>query len=373
MEKNKVISNIDQLNPERLTKVFKKKGYLSDGKVTKIIKKKSQETNSSYVHLLELEFSTNAQPEPISPEIAVKIPKNDHILKLAMKHDVKFYNIVAEHMNEMPIPTCYEAVFSEETGLSHTIIENLSKTHDTRGFRLDYLSSSSKRYFEKAIDCLAEIHAFWWDHQKLIDLSRHSFVLYTRKENSLNEEQIFKYFNNQNSNLKQFLDLFGDGMSEKRIELIKTVFSLYPQLAYERLTKKNITVIHADAHFWNFFYPKDIADPKSKAILSDWHLWSIGVGCQDLAYMIGLFFFPDFRHLIEKDLIKRYHYNLLKLGIQNYSWADCWYDYKLFALLNLYRIIFWWELDMTSWEWWDRFESSILTIEDLDCMELLNR
>jgi carboxylesterase type B len=46
--------------------------------------------------------------------------------------------------------------------------------------------------------------------------------------------------------------------------------------------------------------------------------------------MIGMWFFPDYRHLIEKDLIKRYHDNLLKFGINNYSWdnmMDYWVSF----------------------------------------------
>jgi len=46
-----------------LTRIFKNKGYLSQGKVTKIIKKKSQETITSFVHFLELNFSTDAQEQ----------------------------------------------------------------------------------------------------------------------------------------------------------------------------------------------------------------------------------------------------------------------------------------------------------------------
>ena len=385
MKEQKVITNIEQLTPEWLTSIFKNKGYLSQGKVTKIIKKKSQETITSNVHFLELTFSTDAQKEPASPEIVAKIPKPTDFANVVGKHEAKFYNIVAKMMNEMPIPTCYDATYSEETGLSHIILENLSKTH------LEYLESSiwnpyppSKRYFERAIDCLAELHAFWWDHAKLEELSKNSNILYTFKENSFNEDynedqkgtlkQFLEFVNSnedQKGTLKRFLEFVGDRISNNRKELFKTIFSLYPQVAYERIKKENITVIHADAHFWNFFYPKDMTNQKSKAILSDWQTWSISVGGQDLAYMIGLFFYPDYRHLMEKELIKRYHNDLLKFGIKDYSWDDCWYDYKLFAILNIYRIIWWWSVNMPSQLWWPRLESSISTIEDLNCMELL--
>jgi hypothetical protein len=339
-----------------LTSIFKNKGYLSQGKVTKIIKKKSQKTITSHVHFLELNFSTDAKTEPPSPEIVVKLPKHNDEFKLYGRQEAKFYSIIAENMIEMPIPTCYNAVFSEETGLSHIILENISKTHETlSGF------PPSKRHCEMAIDCLAEIHAFWWDHKNLKELSKQSkgpislFLKTVKKEA-----------------LQRFLEDVGDKMSDNRKSLLKTIFSLYPQVLRERITKKNLTLIHTDAHLGQFFYPKDIDNEKYKTILSDWQGWNIGVGGLDLAYMIDLMLFPDYGHLIEKDLIKRYHSHLIKLGIKNYSWDNCWYDYILFTFLNIYTCIWWWNKGMVSSSFfWARLETSLSTIEDLNCMELL--
>jgi len=68
MKENKIITDIEELTPEWLTHIFKKKGYLSQGKVTKIIEKKTLEHYSSIVHFLEVSFSTDAQTEPDSSE-----------------------------------------------------------------------------------------------------------------------------------------------------------------------------------------------------------------------------------------------------------------------------------------------------------------
>jgi len=368
MNGKSVITDIKQLTPEWLTNIFKKKGYLSNGKVTKIIKKNSLKTFISNWHFLELNFSNNAQTETISSEIAVKTPKPNDIAKLLGKHEVKFYNIVAETINEMPIPTCYDATFSEETGRSHIILDYFSKTHIAL---MDAPLPPLKRYCERAIDCLAELHALWWDHQKLQELSKHSFVFDLHKENSFNEKKILSWFKKENRSLKRLIRFLGDRMSNKRKELFDALFSLYPQLAFERIKKKNITLIHADANFWNFFYPKDIENEKNKAKLFDWDVWAIGVGGQDLSHMIGYFWYPERRHLMEKDLIKRYHNDLLKLGVKSYSWDECWYDYKLSALLILYRVAWFWSLMPHLGLWWSGLERSILTVEDLNCIELL--
>ena len=76
---------------------------------------------------------------------------------------------------------------------------------------------------------------------------------------------------------------------------------------------------------------------------------------------------------MEKDLVKRYHNNLLKFGVKNYSWDDCWYDYKLGALLNLYKIVNYWYWEAPPFLWWYALERIFLTVEGLNCKEILER
>ena len=384
-----VITDIEQVTPERLTSIFKNKGYLSNGKVTKTIKKNSEISVTSNMHYMELNFSNDAQTVPTIPNIVVRFPKHYEYNKMIGRHEAKFYDIVAENMNQLPIPICYDVAYSEETGWSHIMLEDLSKKHveiePSQGGGC--APPPTKQYCEKAIDSLAELHAYWWDHPKLMELSKYSYTFYDFKENSYNDQDLamisvappdqysegFTRFENVNDNLvfDQFRKLLENRISDKRKSYLQRLFSSFPLIAHERIKTKNITIIHNDAHMGNFFYPKDMLNQKSKAKLIDWQTWGIGVGCQDIAYMIGMWFFPDYRHLIEKDLIKRYHDNLLKFGINNYSWDDCWRDYKLFALLNLYRIIFWWCFKPPLALLWMRLECSLKTIEDLNCMELL--
>ena len=220
-----------------------------------------------------------------------------------------------------------------------------------------------------AIDSLAEFHAFWWDHPKLKELSKHSFIFYTFKENSFNEKEISSWFKNEHRTLNRMLKLSGDQISDKQKELFEIVFSRFPEIAYERMKQGNITVLNGDAHQWNYFYPKDSENEKLKAILSDWDFWSIGVGGQDLALMMGFMWPPEARHALEKDLIKRYHNNLIDLGVKNYSWEECWYDYRLLAFLNLYKVVNYWERDRP--DTWLALNNSFAAIGDLNCMELL--
>jgi len=371
MKENKVIIDIEQLTPEWLTRIFNNNGYLSQGKVSAIISRNSLEHFSFNLHFLELAFSEDAQTDGVSSKIVVRtsIPYSTPS-KILNKHEVKFYNLVAESMDEKLIPTCYDATFSEETGHSHIILDDLSKPHIEYGI-LNYPIPPLKRNCERAIDFLAEFHAFWWDHKRLKELSKFSFTFHNLKENSYNEKEILNWFENEKQTLNRMLNLLGDRISSKRKELFKTVFSLYPQLVYERIKEKNITLINYDASFSNFLYPKDIENEKSKVKLIIWQDWALGVGTIDLAHMIGLYWLPERRDLMEKELVKRYHMAISNFGVKNYSWEDCWYDYRFSALLNLYSVVYWWDYGFNPYPWWNALEIAFLTIEDLNCMELL--
>ena len=360
MKEKGVITNIEQLTPEWLTNIFKKKGYLSNGKVTKIIKRNSQETFTSYVHFLELNFSNDAQTEGASPEIVVKIPKSVDIAKLVGKREVKFYNTMKDFNEELQIPICYDATFSEETSQSHIILDDLSKTHIELS---NWPLPLSKRHCELAIEGLAKFHAFWWDRENLEEII--SFM---------NKKIIFSMFEAHEQTLNRILKFLGDRMSDTRRNLYKKVFSLYPQLIWRRISKnKNRTLQHGDAHFWNFFYPKDIENECNEVYLIDWQSWGPGFGTGDLTYMIGLHWFPERRCEMEKELTKRYYNALIKHGVKNYSWDDCWYDYRLFAIGNLYIPIIQCNMKLPPFIWWAHLERACLTFEDLNCMELLEK
>lgn len=93
-----------------------------------------------------------------------------------------------------------------------------------------------------------------------------------------------------------------------------------------RLTdRRALTIIHGDAHSWNFLFPRSGSGP---AYLIDWQLWHVDVGARDLAFFMALHWYPNRRRELEASLIERYHEALLAYGIANYSLDDLWLDYR---------------------------------------------
>ncbi|MHA1952796.1 MAG: hypothetical protein ACXAAM_00160 [Candidatus Heimdallarchaeaceae archaeon] len=376
MQEEKIITDIEQLTPEWLTTIFKKNGFLSNGKVKAIPMRKPIEAFSSKANALEITFSEDDIMKFSSLQIIIKIasPKKE-LDKFFSKKEVEFYNLIAEEWGDRLVPICYDAKYSEETGHSHIILEDLSSTHNEYKMT-NWLLPPLKSYYEKAIDCLAEIHAHWWDHERLTEISKYSYFFsnFGEPPSDRNKFSIISFppkYEDENEILLRMLNFLGDRISDRRKEIIRKVFTLYPQIIHNRIIEKNITLVNCDAHIHHFFFPKETGNDKTKVKFIDWQGWSLGLGCKDLAYMIGLWWYSDMRSILETDLIKRYHAKLIEFGVRNYSWEKCWMDYKLCTFLNLYRSVLWWALDTSPYLWWGSLERSLSTIEDLKCMELL--
>jgi hypothetical protein len=73
---------------------------------------------------------------------------------------------------------------------------------------------------------------------------------------------------------------------------------------------------------------------------------------------------------LEIPLLRRYHRRLISLGIANYDWSDCWYDYQASILRCLFFLMNAWSLH--NWELkWGRIERGLLAFRQFDCAALL--
>ena len=129
MIKTEFIKDVKQMTPEWFTRVLRNQRYLKNGKVTEVIVKKTQETVESNVSFLELVFSNDIDLEGLSSEVVVKMSKSDPFITYLGKHEAKFYSIVAESAEGLPILDSFETEFSEETDHPFIILENVHQTH----------------------------------------------------------------------------------------------------------------------------------------------------------------------------------------------------------------------------------------------------
>jgi thiamine kinase-like enzyme len=93
-----------------------------------------------------------------------------------------------------------------------------------------------------------------------------------------------------------------------------------------------MTIAHGDAHFWNVLLP--IASRESPRIF-DWDAWRVDLAASDLACMMSVYWFPDYRRRYEGPMLDHYHEQLLHQGVTGYDRPELQDDYRLSTLWRI--------------------------------------
>jgi len=141
-----------------------------------------------------------------------------------------------------------------------------------------------------------------------------------------------------------------------------------PRLLRRYRSRRDLTIVHGDAHVWNALFPHDAAEPIR---IIDWASWRIDTASDDLAYMMALHWYPERRARLERPLLRHYHEHLVGHGVRDYDFDALVADYRLSAL---------WQVTIPIWQasaklpaavWWGHLERAMLAFEDLGCAALL--
>jgi len=98
------------------------------------------------------------------------------------------------------------------------------------------------------------------------------------------------------------------------------------------------TVQHGDFRLDNILF--DIQGGSRRMGTLDWQTLAIGHGLTDVTYFLSAGVSPEVRRQHERDLIAQYHEELRRLGVSDYSAADCWTDYRRMAVHGVFMGVF---------------------------------
>jgi len=150
--------------------------------------------------------------------------------------------------------------------------------------------------------------------------------------------------------------------------VLEAVFNSSLQAWLRLLERRALTVVHGDAHPWNFLFPRL---GKGVPYLIDWQLWHLDVGPRDLAFLLALHWEPSVRRQLELPLLHLYHEELIKSGISGYSFDELLLDYRRCVVRNLTFPIILWSRGLAREAWRNRLNYALAAYRDLDCAELL--
>jgi hypothetical protein len=339
-----LITNAEQITPAWLTHILHEEGALPFGQVIGIAHQTNQ-TFTASVSYLNLTYSEDA-PDSAPRDLVLKSGKR--------RIEVEFYCHIAPDMPDAPIVRCYDAVFDLASQKSHLLFHNYDATHFTLG-SADALTTD---HFRLIFDTLAIIHAQWWENLRLRqDIVQHG-------------EDVMGFVRSQaQQGFPKFVDALGSRLSITGRECFERLFATWPLPQHvERLnTGRQVTLLHGDTHPWNFLFARETK--QDHPFLLDWAVWHVGIGTDDLAYT-GLSWLPEHRARIEQDLVRQYHRQLMEHGVANYSWEQCWLDYRYSVVNSLYWPVFHCAFGAPDEIWQRELTGATTAFDNLLCAEL---
>jgi hypothetical protein len=270
--------------------------------------------------------------------------------------EVRFYRDLAATMSPPIAPRCFEAVWEADTREWHLLLEDLDATHE---LATPWPLPPTERQCQQILQTLARFHARWWNDPGLgVSIGTWPTEQVLKQQRAV----VRKSF-------ASFVDRLGDRLTRERRTLYERYFEAAPRLRARLINQPNLTVIHGDAHVWNFLMPRSGGDDVR---MFDWDAWRPGLATNDLAYMMALHWYPDRRRRLERPLLDHYHEALVSLGVQGYDRSALHDDYRLSVLLMIMMPAFQAAFDIPPAVWWSHFERVMLAVDDLGCRELLD-
>jgi hypothetical protein len=98
------------------------------------------------------------------------------------------------------------------------------------------------------------------------------------------------------------------------------------------------TFLHGDYRADNLLFGPGLGDDGIAAV--DWQISGRGGPLYDVAYLICNSVPTAYRQQAEKTLLRRYHDTLLRMGVEGFSFDDCWEAYRFAVLCGLFVVVF---------------------------------
>ena len=326
-------------------------GTLQEGTILSVAITEQIQTIISNLWFLDVVYSPDAFPR-LPNRLLLKWAHEQSAAPERGDPEVVFYRDLGPLLPSPPMVQCLATapLGSSERWL---IIEDLRSSHTNP----PWPERPGDQEVHEAVAVLARIHARWWESPALGSIG----ALHT-------ETKLRTMVHGFRDHLPAFFDDLGDDLPPCDREVLETAFnsSLRPWLRL--VDPRALTVTHGDAHTWNFLFPRT---GHGMPYLIDWQVWHLDLGARDLAFMIALHWDRATRQQLEVSLLRRYHDELIKAGINNYLFDDLLLDYRRCAVRNVTFPILFWSRGLPREAWRHRLDCALAAYRDLDCAELL--
>lgn len=222
--------------------------------------------------------------------------------------ETHFYKEIAPRV-QIGVPRCYYADI-DAAGLQHIIVmEDMAPA--TQG---DQIAGCSVEVARQAVLELTGLHGPTWQDPQWFDLLG-------RVEDGPFADTRGLY----GSMLPGFIERFEAVLAPEHLAIIRA-----PGQAGDcpmfNLINEHFALEHYDYRLDNVLIDESSAVPRVTAV--DWQSVRVGKPLNDVAYFLGSALEPDVRRGVEQDILREYHASLVATGVANYSFEQCFQDYR---------------------------------------------
>jgi hypothetical protein len=237
--------------------------------------------------------------------------------------EVAFYTKLAQYS---PIRTP-RLIHAELDMSDHSFVLLLE---DLRGATLgDQVAGLTPAQADAGISAIAKLHGTWWG--KVDSGGMEALFDFTNPDYCAAVQAGYQAF--VAPALRNFSDCYSDYTK-------KVAEGLAPVAArvVSQLSSNHRTFLHGDYRADNLLFGSAFGDEGMAAV--DWQISGRGGALYDVAYLICNSLPADYRRQAEQALLKRYHDTLCKMGVEGFSFNDCWEAYRFAVLCGLFVAIF---------------------------------
>ena len=346
---------------------FQQPGWMSDILNTRVANVEVRhyfETPVSRIHMITLHFEeTTDLPRQLF--LKCSKPEVEKERRLDGKREIAFYQHVFTDASSFASTRCFLADYTEEDNSYMLLLEDISETHEQLMFGLP----PNQQDTELIITALGRHHATWWNHEKL----KHelpSLIKDAGKWRLCFRDACEDILSLTAETYETFADFMGDRLSDKRRNIYEHFFNHQSSYVDLLCGSKNQTLVHGDAHQWNYLMPRDRS--KGRAYLIDWQNWDVGPGIRDMAYMMTLYWFQEHRAATEQNYLDFYHQTLTQNGVSNYSKEEMLEEYRIWTAFNIIYPIWSWTYGLWPDLWYPQLDKAMAAFEDWKCQALFD-
>jgi hypothetical protein len=338
--------------PGELTSALYAAGTLREGEVISVAVTERLQTPISNLWFIEVVYAAESFPT-LPNRLLLKWAVEDSAAPERGDPEVVFYRELAPALPSPPIVRCLST--APRTSMHRWIIlEDLRSSH----MNPPWPKRPANKSVHEAVAVLAQVHARWWEAPTL-----------GSSVGKLHTETALRIMiDGFRAHLPLFFKDLGEDLPLCDRLVLESVFNSSLQPWLRLLDQRALTVIHGDAHTWNFLFPRS---GQGRPYVVDWQVWHLDLGARDLAFMIALHWARSVRQQLERSLLYRYHDELMSAGITSYSFDDLLLDYRRCVVRNLTFPILFWSRGLPREAWRNRLDCALAAYRDLDCAEFL--